>query len=179
MAQQLFTDIPASASNIPGMVTPNISADIQPRMNIQDLATAYALQQRMKKDREDAWARASAMNSANLAQANAARSQPHYLPGTESQASGMGKPQSKPGSVMWAPRNLNQSQLGKWTSQEQNRAMSENREMPTVVQAHTNDPYSPGEQGSGGQYLDRGIYGPGFTGSMGTADPRLWAKLFM
>src|SRR4029077_9342996 len=142
MAQQLFTDIPKTASSIPGMVTPDISADRQPQVNWSDLAAAYALQRRMKEDRASDWARAAAINNANAAQGNAGWNQGHDLPGTASQTSGMGYGQSpnNQGPVLWAPRNLQGPKLGTWASQQQSKAVAENREMPTVLQAHPNDP---------------------------------------
>jgi hypothetical protein len=62
-AQKLFGDFP-DVTGVPGMVTPNITADVQQTpMSIQDQAAAYALQQRMKADREAEWARGAAANS--------------------------------------------------------------------------------------------------------------------
>jgi hypothetical protein len=180
MATQLFSDIPASAKNIPGSVTPNISADIRPNVDWSQLAAMYALQRRMKEDRAGDWARAAAVNNARAA----AQSQPQesYLPPTASQTSGMGYGQSPTGQgpVMWAPRNLQGPKLGTWASQQQNRALAENREMPIVLQAHANDPFSPGEVGGGGasNVLGRGIYGPGLTSTMGGANPYIWAKMW-
>jgi hypothetical protein len=74
MATQLFSDFPANVSTIPGMVTPNISADIQQTpMSIQDQAAAYELQKRMKEDREREWAEAAAANKARAAAATEAK----------------------------------------------------------------------------------------------------------
>jgi hypothetical protein len=66
MAQKLFGDIPAAATRYPGMVTPDITADVQSNMSIQDQAAAYALQQRMKADRKAEWAQAAAANRARM-----------------------------------------------------------------------------------------------------------------
>lgn len=181
MATKLFTDVPAAAANIPGMVTPNVTEDIRPQANWADIAAAMGLQQRMKANSADRWARAAAINNANAAQANAWKSQPHYSTPTELATSGMGaqyRPEASQGSVMWAPRGMDQAHLGTWAAQQQNKAIQENREMPTILQAHRNDPYSPGEQGSGGPYLGRGIYGPGLTSPMGGANPAVWAKMW-
>src|SRR4029077_2485180 len=108
--------------------------------------------------------------------------QGHDLPGTASQTSGMGYGQSpnNQGPVLWAPRNLQGPKLGTWASQQQSKAVAENREMPTVLQAHANDPYSPGEVGGGGtaNVLGRGIYGPGLTSPMGGTSPYIWAKMW-
>jgi hypothetical protein len=167
MAQQLFSDIPKTASNIPGMVTPNISADIQPNV---DWAAVYALQQRMKADRANDWARAAAINNARAARPN----QEVNLPSTASQTSGMGA-QNAPGqgAVLWAPRNKTGAQLGTWASQQQQQAVSENRAPPVILQAHTGDPYSPGEVGGGmpASVLGNGIFGPGLTSPLGAANP--------
>ena len=185
MAQQLFTDIPASAKSIPGSVTPNISADIQQKVDWSDLAAAYALQRRMKEDKANDWARAAAINNARMAQANASINQEHYLPGTGQTGSGMGAQyQGTAGggapTVMWAPRNLQGPQLGTWASQQQNRAVKENREMPMIMQAHTGDPFSPGETqgGSMAPVSSRGLYGPGLTSAMGGANPAVLGKMW-
>jgi hypothetical protein len=174
--QKLFGDIPAAVSQIPGMVTPNITAAMPSNIDWNDLATAYALQRRMKEDRAGDWARASAMNNARAVQ-----NPEHYLPETASQTSGMGYGQSpnNQGPVLWAPRNLQGPKLGTWASQQQNRAVAENREMPVVLQAHANDPFSPGEVGGGASnVLGRGIYGPGLTTAMGGVNPYIWAKMW-
>jgi hypothetical protein len=179
--QKLFADFPAATSQIPGMVTPNITAAMPSNVNWNDIATAYALQRKMKEDRAGDWARAAAINNAGAAQVNAGWNQEHYLPGTASQTSGMGYGQSpnNQGPVMWAPRNLQGPKLGTWASQQQSRAEAENREMPVVLQAHTGDPYSPGEVGGGASnVLGRGIYGPGLTSAMGGANPAVWAKMW-
>ncbi len=177
--QKLFADFPAQTSQIPGMVTPDITAAMP---NMVDLADIIAAQNAQKAQSRASWARAAAINNARAAQANAGGNQEYYLPGTESQTSGMGYGQSpnNQGPVLWAPRNLQGPKLGTWASQQQNRAVAENREMPIVLQAHANDPYSPGEVGGGGasNVLGRGIYGPGLTSPMGTANPALWARMW-
>jgi hypothetical protein len=179
-AQQLFTDFPAALKGVPGMVSPDTTADIMPSMNIGDLTAAYALQRRMKADRESDWARAAAINSARAAQANAAKSQGNYLPPTASETSGMGYGENTSGvqnPVMWAPRNLQGGALGTWADQQQQRAIKENRPLPMILQAHTGDPYSPGESG-GGVVSGRGLYGPGFTSPLGGANPLVWAQMW-
>ena len=49
--------------------------------------------------------------------------------------------------------------------------------MPMVMQAHTGDPYSPGELG-GRPTSSRGLYGPGLTSALGGANPAVWAKMW-
>jgi hypothetical protein len=175
--QKLFQDVPASVSQMPGMVTPNITAAMP---NMVDWGAIAAAQDAARANRGD-WARAAAINNARLAQANTPRDQGHYLPSTASQASGMGYGQNPSGGgsplVMWAPRNLVGAKLGTWAGQQQNRAIAENRQMPMVMQAHTGDPYSPGELG-GRPTSSRGLYGPGLTSALGGANPAVWAKMW-
>jgi hypothetical protein len=188
MAQKLFTDIPASASSIPGMVTPDISADRQPQVNWSDLAAAYALQRRMKQDREDEWARAAAINNANFAQNqrasgwNTGGSTSASTP-SANQTSGMGAQYRNggQGAVLWAPRNLQGAQLGTWASQQQNKATAENRTPPVVLQAHTGDPFSPGEVGGGGvsqSEIGRSLFGSGLTSPLGGSNPYVWNRMW-
>jgi hypothetical protein len=176
--QKLFGDFPAAASQIPGMVTPNITAAMPSNVDWGDVAAALGLQQKMKADSANAWAQAAAINSARAAQSSAP--QEHYLPSTASQTSGMGYGQNTSGMqnpVLWAPRNLQGPQLGTWADQQQKRAVAENRQMPVVVQAHTGDPYSPNEIG-GMPTSGRGLYGPGLTSPMGGANPAVWARMW-
>jgi hypothetical protein len=177
--QKLFADFPTQTSQIPGMVTPNTTAAMPSNV---DWGAVTAAQNAQKAQSRADWARAAAINNARAAQANAGWNQEVYLPGTASQTSGMGYGQSpdNQGPVMWAPRNLQGPKLGTWASQQQNRAIAENREMPIVLQAHANDPYSPGEVGGGGtaNVLGKGIYGPGLTSAMGGANPAVWAKMW-
>ena len=58
--QKLFTDIPASNANIPGMVTPNITAAMP---SYADLEGILNTQNRQKEISANAWARA-AINAA-------------------------------------------------------------------------------------------------------------------
>jgi hypothetical protein len=173
--QQLFGDIPAANAQIPGMVTPQITAAMPSMVDLEGVLDA---QNKQRAISAAAWARAAAMNNARAAQSNAP--QETYLPSTASQSSGMGYGQNTSGMqnpVMWAPRNLQGAQLGTWAGQQQNRAIAENRQMPTIVQAHTGDPYSPGEVG-GMPTSGRGLYGPGLTSSLGGANPAVWAKMW-
>jgi hypothetical protein len=175
--QKLFSDFASSAQGIPGVTTPEITAAMP---SMVDWDAVMAAQNAAKANRGD-WARAAAINNARFAQANAGRNQEHYLPSTASQTSGMGYGQSpnNRGPVLWAPRNLEGPKLGTWASQQQNRAIAENREMPIVLQAHTGDPYSPGEVGGGASnVLGRGIFGPGLTSAMGGTNPYVWAKMW-
>jgi hypothetical protein len=174
--QKLFGDFPAEVSQIPGMVTPNITAAMP---NYVDLAGIIDAQNAQKAQSRADWARAAMMNNARAAQAGG--NQEHYLPGTASQTSGMGYGQApaNQGSVMWAPRNLEGAKLGTWANQQQNRAIKENRALPIVLQAHANDPYSPGEvEGGASNLLSRGVYGPGLTSVMGGTNPAVWAKMW-
>jgi hypothetical protein len=176
--QKLFADVPSEVAQIPGMVTPNITAAMPANVDWGDVAAALGVQQRMKSDSANAWARAAAMNNARAAQGNAPGE--HYLPSTASQTSGMGYGQNASGMqnpVLWAPRNLQGAQLGTWADQQQKRAVGENRQMPVVVQAHTGDPYSPNELG-GMPTSGRGLYGPGLTSALGGANPAVWAKMW-
>ena len=172
--QQLFGDFPANASQMPGMVTPQITAAMP---NYADLAGILDAQNKQKAISAAAWARAAAINRAQ----QRPQDQGVDLPGTASQSSGMGtqyqNPPSGSPSMMWAPRNLHGPQLGTWASQQQNRAIAENREIPMVMQAHTGDPFSPGEVG-GGPQSSRGLYGPGLTTAMGTSNPLAWARMW-
>jgi|SRR5580765_8825110 len=175
MAQQLFSDIPASAKSIPGMVTPDISADRQPNV---DWAAAYALQRKMKEDSANAWARAAAINNARAAQS---QPQGHDLPGTASQTSGMGYQNTYTagkGPILWAPRSMNQQQLGTWSDQQQKKAMAENRRPPIILKAYADDPIMPGEQGGGMSQAEIGksIFGPGLTSPLGGSNPYALAK---
>jgi hypothetical protein len=180
--QKLFGDFPAAVSQIPGMVTPNTSVSMPSYVDWAGITEALTAQEKLKQASADRWARAAAINNARAAQGNAGWNQGHDLPGTASQTSGMGYGQSpnNQGPVLWAPRNLQGPKLGTWASQQQSKAVAENREMPTVLQAHANDPYSPGEVGGGGasNVLGRGIYGPGLTSAMGAANPALWARMW-
>jgi hypothetical protein len=146
--QKLFGDIPAEVSKIPGMVTPNTTVAMP--MNV-DWDAVMAARDAQKARSQAAWARAAAINNAR----SSAPPSSHYLPSTASQTSGMGYEYGKPGSqspVMWAPRNLQDAQLGAWSQRQQDRAIMENRALPLIMQAHTGDPYSPGEVGGGGIY---------------------------
>ena len=82
--------------------------------------------------------------------------------------------------MMLAPRNLSGPKLGTWASQQQNRAIAENKEIPMIMQAHTGDPFSPGETqgGSLAPQSSRGLYGPGLTTAMGGMNPFVWAKMW-
>jgi hypothetical protein len=174
--QKLFGDIPAENAQIPGMVTPQTTAAMP---NNVDLAGILDALNKQKEISSNAWARAAAINNAR------GGGQPQQgvdLPGTASQSSGMGAQYRGTAgggspSVMWAPRNLQGAQLGTWASQQQNRATAENREIPMVLQAHTGDPFSPGEVG-GGTTSSRGLYGPGLTSPMGTPNPAMWQRMW-
>lgn len=176
--QKLFSDIPESVAQVPGMVTPNITASMPQTVDWGELAQSYALQQKMKADRDNAWARASAANRANAVPSG--WNQPDERASTASQSSGMGQQygQQAGGSVLWAPRNLGQSQLGTWASGQQTRAMNENRPIPVVLQAHVGDPWSPGEQGGGVSQAEIGrhLFGPGLSTAMGGGNPAKYAQ---
>ena len=61
--QKLFEGVPpGSAAGIPGMITPNITADIQQPVNIQDQIAAYNFEKLKKADRKREWAEAAAAN---------------------------------------------------------------------------------------------------------------------
>src|SRR4029077_14879420 len=151
--QKLFADVPSEVSQIPGMVTPNITAAMPSMVDWGGIAAALDAQQKMKETSANAWARAAAMNNARAAQSqgwNTGGSTSASTPSVN-QTSGMGAQYApEQGAVLWAPRNLQGAQLGTWTDQQQKRAMTENRPPPVVLQAHTGDPYSPGEVGGGG-----------------------------
>jgi hypothetical protein len=175
--QQLFGNVPAANAQIPGMVTPNITAAMP---NYADLSGILDALNKQKEISANAWARAAAINNARGAQ-----NQGVDLPGTASQSSGMGAQYRGTAgggspSMMWAPRDLSGSKLGTWASQQQNRAVAENREIPMIMQAHTGDPFSPGETQSGSlaPQSSRGLYGPGLTSPLGTSNPALWAKMW-
>jgi hypothetical protein len=51
-AQRLFGDFPAATSAIPGMVTPNTTADMMTRMSPQEQARMWQLEDRRKAERE-------------------------------------------------------------------------------------------------------------------------------
>ena len=177
--QQLFTGVPAENAQIPGMVTPQITAAMP---NYADLAGILDALNKQKEISSNAWARAAVINNARAQQRP--QNQGVNLPGTASQSSGMGtqyqNPPSGSPSMMWAPRNLSGPKLGTWASQQQNRAVAENREIPMIMQAHTGDPWSPGETqgGSLAPQSSRGLYGPGLTTAMGGANPAVWAKMW-
>lgn len=177
--QQLFAGVPAENAQIPGMVTPNIMAAMPSMVDLEGILDA---QNKQKALSAAAWARAAAMNNARAAQSNAP--QGHDLPSTASQTSGMGYGQNTSGTgspaMMWAPRNLQGPQLGTWADQQRKRAAAENREIPMIMQAHTGDPFSPGETQSGSMMptSSRGLYGPGLTSPMGMANPALLARMW-
>jgi hypothetical protein len=174
--QKLFGDIPAENANIPGMVTPNITAAMPSMVDWADIINAQNAQKALS---QASWARANAQRAQQQQQS---APQPHYLPSSSETGSGMGSQykQQQGGSVLWAPRGMNQSQLGTWSDQQQKKAMAENRTPPIILQAKTDQPYSPGEQGGGVSQNEIGktLFGPGLSTPMGGMNPAVWAKMW-
>jgi hypothetical protein len=184
--QALFSGIPSQNAQIPGMVTPNITAAMP---NNVDLAGILDALNKQKEISANAWARAAAMNNARAQQRP--QNQGFDLPGTASQSSGMGYQNKDPGTgeagiagfqgpVLWAPRNLKGPALGTWTEQQKHLADAAHKRPPIVLQAYADDPYSPGEPGytgpAGGQ--PGSITGPGLTTPLGGANPAVLAKMW-
>ena len=179
--QKLFGDIPPANAQIPGMVTPNITAAMP---NYADLEGILNAQNKQKAISSNAWARAAAINNARAAQSNAP--QGHYLPSTASQTSGMGEQNvsgvsgatSIPGfqgPVLFAPRNLKGPQLGTWSDQQQKKALAENRAPPLIFAPRVGDPYTPFEPGGAPNATGGSTFMPS---RMGTSNPAVWAKMW-
>ena len=100
-SQKLFSDFP-NVTGVPGMLTPNITADIQQTpMSIQDQAAAYALQRRMKEDRKADWAKAAAANRMKQAVSKLYGGGGHYLPSTMKQSNPRAYEQFGPPGQFW------------------------------------------------------------------------------
>jgi hypothetical protein len=184
--QKLFGDIPASNANIPGMVTPNITAAMPQYTDWGDVANVMDVANAMKERSRAQWARAAAINNARFAQsrANSGWNQGDVRAPSGSQSSGMGY-QNAPqlhgesgipgfqGSVLWAPRNLRGPALGTWSEKQRQLADAQHKRPPVILQAYADDPYSPGEAGAGIPYMEE-HNGPGLTTPLGGANPLCW-----
>lgn len=184
--QKLFGDIPASNANIPGMVTPNITAAMPQYTDWGDVANVMDVANRQRELSRAQWARAAAINNARAAQS---APQGHYLPSTIEQLSSKAR-ENVPGAsgipgfqgpVLWEPRNMSDAQQGVWAEQQKKKAMAENRAQPLILSAHVGDPYSPGEPGYTGPYGGApggSITGPGITTPLGGANPAVLARMW-
>ena len=158
--QRLFEGVPpAAAAGVPGMVTPNMTADIQQPVNIQDQIAAYNFAKQKKADRAAEWARAAAQNrmrqavsklygggGGGMQESTMAQSNPQHYYST----AGGGKMPGYPGfqgSVKYAPPGLRAGALGLWAEDVQKRAMRENRSPPLMIQRYADLPQPTGGSG--------------------------------
>jgi|SRR5580765_1255648 len=188
--QKLFGDIPAAQAQIPGMVTPETTVAMPNYVDWAGITEALTAQEKLKQASADRWARAAAMNNARAAQSrgnqgwntggSTSATEPVNL---ANQSSGMGAQYTYTagkGPILWAPRSMNQQQLGTWSEQQQKKAMAENRRPPVILKAYADDPIMPGEQGGGMSQAEIGksIFGPGLSTALGGANPAVLARMW-